>query len=206
MALEKYIRRAAPVRESEADAVVKESVLPYLRDLSVVLCVILFVFVFCFRIAVVDGTSMNDTLVHNDYVLLLNSAIAGELKQGDIIVASKSSYASGTPIIKRVIATEGQKVDINFDTGTVTVDGQVLDEPYISSPTKTFEGIYFPVVVEPGCVFVLGDNRSVSKDSRNPEIGQIDCREIVGKAIFLFFPGKDPVTQQRQFSRIGALS
>ena len=194
------------VQDSRADQVVKNSVLPYLRDLSAVLCVILIIFVFCFRVAVVDGSSMYDTLVHNDYVLLLNSAIAGTPKQGDIIVASKSSYANGTPIIKRVIATEGQKVDINFETGVVTVDGVELDEPYIYTATKTFEGVYFPIIVEPGCVFVLGDNRGISKDSRDPDIGQIDCRQIVGKAIFLFFPGKDPATGQRQFDRIGVLS
>lgn len=194
------------IQESKTDALVKNSILPYLMDLSIVLCVILLLFLFCFRIAVVDGSSMYDTLVHNDYVLLLNHVIAGQPKQGDIIVASKESYANGAPIIKRVIATEGQKVDINFETGTVTVDGQVLDEPYIHTPTDDFEGVYFPITVEPGCVFVLGDNRGVSKDSRSPEIGQIDYRQIVGKAIFLFFPGKDPATGQREFSRIGALT
>ena len=194
------------LQENKMDSVVKNSILPYLMDLSTVLCVILLVFMFCFRIAVVSGSSMYDTLIHKDYVLLLNHAIAGSPQQGDIIVASKQSYDNGSPIIKRVIATEGQKVDINFETGIVTVDGQILDEPYIHTPTTDFEGIYFPITVEPGCVFVLGDNRGVSKDSRDPQIGQIDCRQIVGKAIFLFFPGIDPATGTRDFDRIGALS
>ena len=149
---------------------------------------------------------MYDTLVHNDYVLLLNSSIAGEPEQGDIIVASKTTYENGAPIIKRVIATEGQKVDINFETGVVSVDGIALDEPYIHSKTDDFEGIYFPLVVEEGCIFVLGDNRGVSQDSRHPKIGQIDKREIVGKAIFLIFPGIDPATDSRQYDRIGVIS
>lgn len=192
--------------ESAADRVVKKSILPYLTDLSAVMCVILILFLFFFRVAVVDGSSMYDTLIHGDYVLLLNSAIAGESEYGDIIVISKDSYAGGAPIIKRVIATEGQKVDINFETGAVTVDGKVLDEPYIHTPTTNFEGVHFPLTVAPGCVFVLGDNRGVSKDSRDPEIGQIDCRQIIGRAIFLFYPGEDPATDQRQFDRIGVIS
>lgn len=203
---EKSLQMQDDTQESKMDKMVKKSILPYLMDFSIVLCVILILFLFFFRIAIVEGSSMYDTLISNDFVLLLNHAISGDPEQGDIIVANKSSYDNGTRIIKRVIATEGQKVDINFETGTVTVDGVVLDEPYIHTPTNNFEGIYFPITVEPGCVFVMGDNRSVSKDSRNPEIGQIDCREIVGKAIFILFPGIDPATGERDFSRIGALS
>ena len=202
----KYIPKDDCDQLSPLDKTVKVNVLPYLKDLSVVLCVVLIVFLFCFRIAVVDGSSMKNTLVDGDLVLLVNSAVAGEPKQGDIIVASKSSYANGAPIIKRVIATEGQKVDINFATGTVSVDGVVLDEPYISSATTNFEGVTFPYTVEEGCVFVLGDNRGNSKDSRDPDIGTIDCREIVGKAFFLLSPGTDKGRQERDFSRIGALS
>ncbi len=191
--------------KKNTDEMVKTGIVPYLKDIGSILIVILFVFLFCFRIAVVDGTSMNNTLIHNDYILLLNDLLAGDPEQGDIIVAS-TTYRDGSPIIKRVIATEGQKVDINFETGVVTVDGVVLDEPYISTPTTMFEGVYFPITVDEGCVFVMGDNRGVSKDSRDPEIGQIDCREIVGKAIFLMFPGVDPVTGEKDLSRIGALS
>ena len=203
---ERSLQMQEDTQESKMDNVVKKNILPYLMDFSIVLCVILILFLFFFRIAIVEGSSMYDTLINSDFVLLLNHAISGDPEQGDIIVASKSSYDNGTRIIKRVIATEGQRVNINFETGTVTVDGVVLDEPYIHTPTNNFEGIYFPITVEPGCVFVMGDNRSVSKDSRNPEIGQIDCREIVGKAIFILFPGIDPATGERDFSRIGVLS
>lgn len=185
---------------------VKRSVLPVLMDIVIALSVLFVLFLAFFRVAVVEGSSMYNTLIHDDYVLLLNSAIAGDPEPGDIIVASKSTYDNGTPIIKRVIATEGQKVDINFDTGIVTVDGVVLHEPYIYSKTDDFEGVYFPLVVDEGCVFVLGDNRGVSKDSRSPEIGQIDCREIMGEALLILFPGVDPATGERDYGRIGAVS
>ena len=190
----------------KSDLFVIKTILPYLVDIAIALCVLFVLFLFFFRIAIIEGSSMYDTLVHNDYVLLLNSSIAGEPEQGDIIVASKTTYENGAPIIKRVIATEGQKVDINFETGVVSVDGIALDEPYIHSKTDDFEGIYFPLVVEEGCIFVLGDNRGVSQDSRHPKIGQIDKREIVGKAIFLIFPGVNPATDCRQYDRIGVIS
>lgn len=189
-----------------AEGFVKYSVLPVLFDIVVALSVLFALFLIFFRVAVVEGSSMYDTLIHNDYVLLLNGAIAGDPEPGDIIVASKSTYDNGTPIIKRVIATEGQKVDINFEYGVVSVDGVVLDEPYIYSKTNDFEGVHFPLIVEEGCVFVLGDNRGVSKDSRSPEIGQIDRREIMGEALLILFPGVDPATGERDFSRIGAVS
>ena len=89
--------------------------------------------------------------------------------------------------------------------GIVYVDGVALVEPYTLTPTNLQEGIKFPVTVEKGCVFVMGDNRNLSKDSRNPEIGQIDCREIMGKAIFVALPGADAFTKKRDFSRIGAV-
>lgn len=188
------------------DRFIIRDVLQYLKDIAITLSVIMVVFLFFFRMSVVDGSSMYDTLVHGDYVVLLSSAVAGEPEQGDIIVCSKETYSNGTPIIKRVIATEGQTVDIDFEIGAVYVDGVLLDEPYIYSKTDVFEGVSFPLTVDPGCLFVLGDNRGVSLDSRSPKIGLIDCREVVGKAIFILFPGKDPVTDKRDFTRIGAVS
>ena len=94
----------------------------------------------------------------------------------------------GKPLIKRIIALEGQAVDIDFKTGVVTVDGQVLDEPYISTPTTVYEGVDFPVTVPEGTVFVMGDNRQNSTDSRSEMVGFIDTRYILGKAIFRIFP------------------
>lgn len=189
------------------DDTVKKNFLPYLKDIAVVLSVILIVFLFCFRIAVVDGDSMNDTLLNGDYVLLLNRAISGEPKAGDVVVISTSTYGQGKPIIKRVIATEGQRVDIDFEAGIVTVDGKVLDEPYIKDLTKrSWPGVEYPITVEDGCIFVMGDNRMNSTDSRCPQIGQIDCREVIGKAFFRIFPGNDDGDVKRDFSTIGAIS
>ena len=187
------------------DRFISKTLLPYLSNIAFVFFLLIVIFTLCFRITCVDGRSMNNTLMDGDYVLLLNDFLCGDYEQGDVIVASKESFRNGERIIKRVIATEGQWVDINFDTGTVKVDGKSLDEPYISTPTVTPEGLTFPLRVEDGCVFVLGDNRELSMDSRPPQIGQIDCREIVGKAIFIFFPGKSVDSGERDFGRIGGI-
>ena len=184
----------------------KETVLLYLHDFVTWLVVILLVFLLLFRVVVVSGVSMNTTLLHGDYLLLINNVFYTEPKQGDIIVAAKDTFKNGEPIIKRVIATEGQWVDIDFETGVVYVNGTALDEAYVNTPTNLYEGVDFPLMVEEGCVFAMGDNRNESKDSRSPEIGQIDKREILGKAIFLFLPGRDPYTNEMNFDRIGALS
>ena len=184
----------------------QQSIVVDMKDLVYVLAVFMLVYMLCFRVVVVVGPSMMDTLQNGDRLLLISSVFYHDPKQGDIIVASKEDYDNGTPIIKRVIATEGQEVDINFVTGTVFVDGVALQEDYIYSPTTMDEGVTFPLTVEEGCVFVLGDNRGRSKDSRNPEIGQIDTRQIVGKAIMLIYPGTDHGGSAPQLDRIGGIS
>ena len=183
----------------------KNDVLAYLHDFVYLLSGILLVLLLLFRVVVVSGPSMNNTLLDGDYIILLGNMLYTEPEQGDIIVASKDSFKDGEPIIKRIIAMEGQEVNIDFSAGIVYVDGVALSEPYTLTPTNLQEGIQFPIVVEEGCVFVMGDNRNESKDSRNPEIGMIDTREILGKALFLIFPGENKVTNIRQFNRIGAL-
>ena len=194
-----------PLPERKEGTITK-TILGYIHDLVYLLGAILVVFLILFRVVVVSGPSMQDTLVDGDYLLLIGKPFYTQPAQGDIIVAAKDSYGNGTPIVKRIIATEGQVVDIDFDAGIVTVDGQILEEPYIKNLTTRFEGTVFPLKVEPGCVFVLGDNRMNSKDSRDPVIGLIDTREIIGKAILLFVPGTDGGNVERDYSRIGALS
>ena len=153
---------------------------------------------------------MNATLVDGDFLLLLSNVFYTNPQPGDIIVASLDSFKDGEPIIKRVIATEGQFVDIDFDAGIVFVGNSLdtmmpLTEDYTKTLTTRQEGMQFPLQVEEGCIFVMGDNRDMSKDSRNPEIGLIDTREVLGKAIFLILPGTDPVTRTREFNRLGGL-
>lgn len=156
-----------------------------MKDLFYVLAVFMIVYMLFFRVVVVIGSSMYQTLHHGDRLLLISSTFYKEPKQGDIIVASKKSFSNGECIVKRVIATEGQVVDIDFQKGIVYVDGVALEEDYVYTKTTLFEGEIFPITVEEDHVFVLGDNRDNSKDSRNPQIGQIDQREILGKAFFL---------------------
>ena len=184
----------------------QQNIVLYFHDLTYLLAIIMVVFILVFRIVIVDGTSMNRTLLHGDYILLLNNLFYGEPESGDIIVLSKNSYDDGAPLVKRVIATEGQIVDIDFEAGIVYVDGVELDEPYVNTPTNTSGGMLFPLIVDDGCIFVMGDNRNKSKDSRYPEIGIIDEREVLGKAIFLVLPGTNRGEYEADYSRIGALS
>lgn len=183
----------------------QRTVLSYLHDLVFGLVAVLLVFMLLFRVIIVSGPSMKQTLQDGDCLILLSSIFYKNPKQGDIVVASKSSFKNGEPIIKRVIATEGQKVDIDFVNGIVYVDDVALEEDYVNTPTNLFEGMEFPLVVADGCVFVMGDNRNDSKDSRSPEIGMVDRREILGKALLLAIPGKDAVTELRDLGRIGVL-
>ncbi len=184
----------------------QQSVVLYFHDLAYLLAVIMVIFLLVFRIVVVEGTSMNKTLLHGDYVLLLSNLFYQEPEYGDIVVISKNTYDDGAPIVKRVIATENQTVDIDFQTGEVFVDGMLLEEPYINTSTNTTGGMSFPLTVEEGCLFVMGDNRNKSKDSRYTDIGIIDEREVLGKAFFLVFPGTNGGEEKLDFDRIGALS
>ena len=179
----------------------RKNTLAYLRDLISMIAGIMLLFSLCFRVVVVSGPSMKDTLHHGDLLIVLGDLFYGDPKAGDVVVVSKKSFDDGKPIIKRVIATEGQTVTINFEQGIVLVDGEALDEPYCLTPTNLYEGVDFPVTVPDGCVFVMGDNRNESKDSRSPDIGMVDTREIVGRAVFLLFPSGD-----EDLTRIGVIS
>ena len=189
----------------------RKTLLVYAHDVLYLLAALV-IFFLVLRVVVVDGTSMNNTLKDGDYLLVLSNVFYRNPKQGDVIVASKDTFDNGAPIVKRVIATEGQKVDIDFETGIVFVDDIPLEEPYTMTPTSLYEGIDFPVIVGDNCIFVLGDNRNGSRDSRHPDIGMIDKREVIGKVIFLFIPGTNGVDyagnprESRDFSRIGAVS
>ncbi len=193
------------------------TILMYLHDLVYLLAGLILLFLLLFRVVVVSGTSMNNTLLHGDYLLLLSSTLYNNPKCGDIIVASKESFNNGEPIVKRVIATEGQWVDIDFKTGTIYVGDtedtmKPLDEPYILPAIYNKRDVDFPLQVQEGCLFVMGDNRGNSLDSRSSTIGLVDEREVLGKVFFLLVPGTNGVddygrpNQEKDFDRIGEVN
>lgn len=179
-----------------------------LHDLVYILAFVTIFFVFALRVVSVSGSSMYPTLVNHDYVALLSNVFYQNIEPGDIVVARVPTFDE-EPIVKRVIATEGQTVNIDFEQGIVYVDGVALEEDYISEPTynQFYErGVTFPLTVEPGHVFLLGDNRNDSYDSRLALIGQVDTRYVLGKVVFLMLPGYDERTEARSFGRIGVIS
>ncbi len=168
----------------------KEIKQPFLYDFVSIVCsaliVIMIVFTFFVRFVGVVGDSMNPTLYENDW-LLVRAINTNGYEYGDIIISTQPN-AFNEPIVKRVIATGGQTVDINFRTGDVFVDGKLLQEDYIAERTKVQQDVQFPVTVPEGCIFAMGDNRNDSTDSRSSAIGMIDERYIIGKVLFRILP------------------
>ena len=139
------------------------------------------IFTFIFKISAVDGSSMNNTLYDGDKVII--TARDWNVENGDIVVISQPNIYEKV-LIKRVIATEGQTVVVNAAEGQVIVDGEVLDEPYIAETTRVQGNMTYPIIVPKGKVFVMGDNRNASTDSRDKFVGLIDTRYIVGEAVY----------------------
>ena len=167
--------------------------------------VVVAIFTFVIRMMGVDGHSMLNTLQHGDRLLVVNSMLYHDYKYGDIVILRKNGVFDDDPIVKRVIAVEGQTVDIDFAEGIVYVDGEAREEDYIREPTYTAEGTEFPLTVPEGSIFVMGDNRNGSSDSRDYRLGTVDTRYVIGKAAFLIFPGPDYETEKRDFKRIGVI-
>lgn len=162
----------------------------WLQALVMALVGLILIFTFIGRIIGVDGRSMMPTL-HNQDMLLLQS-ISYTPRQGDVVVLSKKSFEDGQPIVKRVIAVGGQTVDIDYNTSTVYVDGVALDEPYILEPMEALPPSYATHIEVPeGSVFVMGDNRNHSTDGRSPNIGVVDNRCVLGRALFILLPLQD---------------
>lgn len=160
------------------------SVFDFFEAAIAALVAIALLFIFCFRVFSVSGPSMKPTLQDKDRIVV--SAVGYKPQRGDIVVLSGTDADDGKPIVKRIIAVGGDVVDINFATGVVSVNG--TDEHYTDELTKQQFDIAFPITVEEGKVFVLGDNRGHSIDSRSTRVGCVDEKNIVGKVLFRFFP------------------
>ena len=153
---------------------------------AIILCVL--VFIFGARIVGVVGSSMVPTLHEGDRIITSN--LFYKPKQGDIVVFRKDSF-DDRALVKRVIATEGQTVDIDFEQGIVYVDGVALKEDYVNAPTVRELDFDDEITVPPGCVFVMGDNRNESTDSRSEALGCVDTRYLIGRGYIVFLPIRD---------------
>ncbi len=163
----------------------QDELFDWAQNIAVILSVVVLVFTFIVRVIGVDGQSMEPTLHDRDWMLISN--LFYEPDYGDIVVLTKQQFMD-KPIVKRVIATEGQTIDIDFASGRVSVDGRVLDEPYINDLTTRQFDMQFPQTVPKGCVFVMGDNRNHSSDSRVGSLGMVDKRYIIGRLVFRILP------------------
>ena len=153
-----------------------------LISVAVVLC-----FTYLGRVVTVSGSSMEPTLRNGDMLLLRSGA--GSVEQGDIVVLTREDFLD-EPIVKRVIATEGQTVVIDYTENCVTVDGERLKEPYVVEVMAQpyFSGPVETVTVPEGEIFVMGDNRNHSSDSRHPGLGTVDLRCVLGEAKAVLLP------------------
>ena len=205
------VNASAPVAEEETVIPSKKpsvfrEIFEWIDTVVIALLAVVVIFTFLFRVATIVGPSMQNTLYSGEKIII--SDIMFEPKYGDIVVVSRNvnnkvynDAADSEPIIKRVIATEGQFVDIDFSQGKVYVGYDLsnmteLDEPYIKNLTTRRWDVEFPLYVTEGHIFVMGDNREDSLDSRSSSIGLIDERYILGKAVYRIWP----------FDRIGGLS
>ena len=193
------------MQEQEKQTAKGRDLYEWVQSLVGSVLVVVAIFTFVIRMMGVDGHSRLNTLQHGDRLLVVNSMLYHDYKYGDIVILRKNGVFDDDPIVKRVIAVEGQTVDIDFAEGIVYVDGEALEEDYIREPTYTAEGTEFPLTVPEGSIFVMGDNRNGSSDSRDYRLGTVDTRYVIGKAAFLIFPGPDYETEKRDFKRIGVI-
>ena len=170
-----------------------QNIVEWYEALIFALAFLVLLFTFVVRVVAVNGSSMVPTLNSGDRLLVQSSLF--QVERGNVVVID--SYIDyGKPLVKRVIAVGGDRVDINAETGEVFVNGQLLDEPYIAEATRQKGDMEFPLTVPEGYLFVMGDNRMHSTDSRYQNIGFIDERDILGQVLYRIYP----------FSAIGSIT
>lgn len=201
-ALDLTAQEGTPEEGKEQDSW-RQSLFEWLELLAVVLVIIVTLFTFVVSIVGVDGSSMYPTLHDRD--LMLVQRIAYTPRQGDVIVLRKDHTFGDQALVKRVIATGGQTVYIDYDNNTITVDGEILEEPYLNYEYDDMYGSDYMAdkvdldpqyvnqefTVPEGCVFVCGDNRNHSSDSRVAQLGMVDERYVIGRVLLVFFPFSD---------------
>lgn len=178
-----------------------QDVVEIVETMLVSVFVVLIAFTYLIRPVTVEGRSMNPTLLDQDKLVMFR--LFYQPQQGDIVVVNnraghvldendrikESGFSLNEAIIKRVIAVEGQTVNVDERAGIVYVDDVALDEPYINEPTTSNDGAFiYPITIPEGYVFVMGDNRNHSTDSRNSAVGLVPVEDVLGKTFFRYAP------------------
>ncbi|MDE7220205.1 MAG: signal peptidase I [Oscillospiraceae bacterium] len=191
-------------REKKEPVTLEGTLYTWTQALVIAVVGVVMLFTFGVRLISVNGPSMQDTLYTGDQLLVLNAMFC-DFKAGDVVVINdyNAEPQLNETLVKRIVAVGGQTVDIDFSSGTVYVDGRELDEPYIKEPTYTPEGTEFPLTLAEDEVFVMGDNRNHSSDSRDARLGPVKTGYLQGKALLLLTPGATPDTERRDWGRIG---
>ncbi len=180
------MKHAAPVKKNTP----AQEIFEWLETISVAVVIVVMVFTFVFRVVRVDGPSMTPTLIDDQRVIV--TELFYEPKVGDVVVVCVPGKSD--PYVKRIIATEGQTVDYSLSQNCLVIDGVPLEESYINEPMTRLDWYsqdIYPVTVGKGQIFVCGDNRNYSSDSRYPDIGPIDTSNVMGRVSFIISPFKD---------------
>ena len=177
------------MEQNNPSSSVKNEIFDWVQNITYILSAIVLIFIFLIRIVGVDGESMVPTLHDKDWLVISN--LFYEPEQGDIVVLSKDSFLDGKMIVKRIIATENQTIDIDFEKGIVYIDGEEIYEPYIADKTHRQFDMTFPATVPENCVFVMGDNRNHSSDSRDASLGMVHESNILGRLVLRLLPVSD---------------
>lgn len=184
--MKKTTREKPAAKSEKKKPTLRGEIYDWVQSLITALMICVVLFLFFVRVIDVSGDSMNPTLFNGNKMLV--SDLFYKPKAGDIVIFKKDSYDPDKALVKRVVAVGGQTVNIDFDTGVVYVDGEPIEEDYTADPTYNKLDFMGPWKVPEGSVFVMGDNRNASTDSRDKRIGNVDERLIIGRAYLVIYP------------------